>query len=136
MKRFTTRIFLTLAFVATLFVGCATLDPGADPVIVRAEQVQSATRSTIDLVLNEDDSNRGLYAATLPAFHEFCSWLRTPVPWSTTNLPRAIVMQLNLQNAKEAYRKNRNTNAFELILSLNETVLSQANSWSNVFTIK
>lgn len=127
-------VMCALGFV----VGCATLAPGADPFVVRVEQSQTMADVTFDFVLHIDQADRGFWRTNAPAFHNFCSWLRTPVPYSTTNLPRVIALQVNVADLKGAYKTGRtagNSNALYSAWAVLSAAVGQANSWSNIVVI-
>lgn len=128
-----------LAFVAVLlFAACATLQPGADKFVVRVEQTQLGASATLDFVLHLDNADRGYWRSNAPAFHDFCEWLRTPVPIDRATYARALAMQLNVQSLKVAYKANRNggtSNALYLAADVLSMACSQANSWSNILTL-
>lgn len=123
---------VTAAFV---FIGCATLNPGADPFVVRVEQGQTGAKATFDFVLHLDQTDRGFWRTNAPAFHKFCSWLRTPQLYGTQNVPRVVAIQLNVTDLKVAYKQSKttaNSNAlWSAWMVLNEAI-TQANSWSNI----
>lgn len=123
--------------MAFLLTACATLSPTADPLVVRTEQAQTVAKSTFDLVLHQDHADRGFWRTNAPAFHSFCEWLRTPTPYFGTNVPRAIVIQLNVDDAKRAYQAGKtaaNSNALHGVLALLTQVQMQAGSWQFIVT--
>lgn len=129
----------TLMLVAlALLAGCATLNPNADPLVVRAEQAQTLAGPSFDLVLNTDHSNRSFWRTNAPAFHQFCEWLRTPMEYGPSNtVSRAVLIQLNLDDVKLAYKRTKNTgtsNALVLALSVLQTATAQAQSWQTIVT--
>lgn len=134
MKSF--RHFLVaVAITAIVLVGCAKLQPGADPLIVRAEQTEITALATFDLLLNTDDSNRAFYREKAPHFHAFAEWLRAPMPWGGTNLQRSLVLVHNLQNVKATYRKDRsNSNLLTTALLTIQSAMNQASTWNSTIT--
>lgn len=128
---------LITVFIATLIVGCATLNPGADPLVVRTEQTLSAARYTFDFVLNVDNLNRSFWITNAPALHNFCEWLRTPQTYGTNTVARCVVMQLNVDDLKLAYKASKNTgssNALWSAWSVLNAAVDQTVSWSNIIT--
>jgi hypothetical protein len=124
-------------FVSLFIVGCASLTPGADPLVVRVEQGEAGANSTFDLILRLDNSDRGFWKTNAPAFHNFSEWLRTPISYTGTNLPRCVVMQLNVDDLKlnyQAARTSANSNALWIGFSVLDSALSQSLSWSNIVT--
>jgi hypothetical protein len=108
--------------------GCATLQPGANALVVRVEQTQVIAKSTFDLVLNVDNSNRPFWTTNLPAFHGFCEYLRAPVPIDASNsLPRGAAWLWSLDQTKLSYKSSlSSSNALVSALAVVETGLSQA----------
>lgn len=133
------RTFVTLSICLSLFlIGCASLNPGADPLVVRVEQGQAGANATFDFVLREDNANREFWKTNALAFHQFCEWLRTPQTYmGTTNMPRVVVMQLNVDDLKTAYKNSKNTgssNALWSAFSVFSAALGQAASWQSIVT--
>lgn len=126
------KLFSFLA-LATM-IGCATIDQSADPLVVRAEQVETAALSTFDLVLNIDNSNRPFFKANIPQFHEFAEWLREPVP--PDQWPRATAMIKSLHQIKVAYKTNHDQGALTQSISTIEMAMSQASTWMASVTNK
>lgn len=124
--------------VLGICVNCAILKPGADPFVVRVEQTQTIASGAFDVVLRVDNADRGFWRTNAPAFHQFCEWLRTPVPYGPTPVPRCIAMQLNVDDLKLVYKANRDigsSNSLWLVWSVLSTTFSQASSWSNIVTL-
>ena len=121
----------------TLWLGCASITPGADPLVVRTEQTESTAGSTFDMILTIDQADRGLWKSNAPAFHTFCEWLRTPQSYAGTNYPRCVVMQLNVDDLKLAYKASKtagSSNALVSAFTVLSTAISQSTSWSNIIT--
>lgn len=126
--------FSCLALV-TLGLSCATLNPGADAFVVRVEQTQTAAGATFDFILRIDSVDRGFWKTNSPAFHNLCEWMRTPQLYGSNALPRVVVMQLNVDDLKTAYRASRSvgsSNALYSAWQVLQTAFSQASSWSNI----
>ena len=135
----TCRVLALLIVVATLtLVGCATLSPGADPLVVRVEQGQTVANATFDMVLKQDNSNRDFWRTNAPAFHQFCEWLRTPSTYqSTTTVPRCVLIELNVDDLKVAYKASKtasNSNALWTAFGTLSEVITQAQSWNTIVT--
>jgi hypothetical protein len=124
--------------VGITITSCASLAPGADPLVVRVEQTETTAKSTFDLVLNEDNSNRPFWMTNAPAFHAFCEWLRQPQTVEVTNtLPRASAMLLSLDDVKVAYQASKtagNSNLLYTIVATTEAAVSQASAWITIAT--
>lgn len=129
-----------VSLAAIITPGCVTPQPGADPFVIKVEQSQSLANATVQFVLDIDNSNRPFWRTNAPAYHQFCEWLRTPVPWGnppTNTLVRALAIQWNVQEAKLAYKQNRGpegSNTLFAAWSLMNTVINQSVSWSNIVT--
>lgn len=125
--------------VLLLFVcfqlGCASLNPGSDPLIVRTEQAETAAQSTFDFVLSIDNSDRGFWKTNAPAFHQFAEWLRTPTPYQNSTVARCVAMQLNVDDLKLAYKAAKNapnSNALNTAVMVLSTAVNQAAAWKTI----
>jgi hypothetical protein len=130
-------MFMAFAlFVVTIYIGCSHLQPGADPLVVNVERVETVGKSTFDLVLHVDHTDRGFWATNAPAFHSFCDWLRQPITIEATNtLPRASALLLSLDDVKLDYKAARcSSNAVIEALATFQGILNQAIAWSTVVT--
>ncbi len=135
MKRTLSLVGCLLAAPAliALFEGCASLAPGADPVVVRAEQVETIAQSTLNLVVQEDQANRGFWMTNAPAFHSFAEWLRAPMPVDGTNLPRGLAIIKQLDDVKLSYKAGAATsNQVETVITTLQTALTQASAWLTI----
>lgn len=126
------------AVVSIFAAGCVGLQPGADPLVVRVEQTETVAKSTFDLVLGVDDSNRPFFATNAPPFHRFCEWLREPQTVEQTNtLPRCSAMLLSLDDVKLDYKAARvSSNDVFIVLQTVNGAMAQANAWLTVVTNK
>lgn len=70
-----------LSFILPLFLltACASLQPGADPVVVRAEQTRSIAFLIFDTFLKAEHDNRALLAGT-PEIHAAAEHIRINGP--------------------------------------------------------
>lgn len=129
------KLFILLPVVFILWA-CASVAPGNDPVVVRAEQLETDAKATFDLVLNIDNANRGFFATNAAPFHAFCETLRQPVTVDGTNtLPRAAAVLWLLDQDKQSYEQlGGSTNALWSAMSTVSTLISQAGAWSQVVT--
>jgi hypothetical protein len=130
------KLCLSVSCILVL-IGCATLSPNADPFVVRVEQTQNTAKATFDFVLRVDNADRGFWETNAPAFHNFCEWLRTPLFYdlNNTNVPRCVLMQLDVQDVKLKYKSSRddgNSNALYTVWVALDTALRQSSSWSNI----
>jgi hypothetical protein len=133
-----------LGAAAMMLAACAHLQPGADPLVVRAEQTETVAKGSFDFVLNFDNADRGLWRSNAPAFHAFCEWLRQPMPYAglgvgvgVTELPRDAVMLLQFDDIKMAYKGSRATsNALDEAIITLSSFAKQASAWSTIITNK
>lgn len=105
------------AAVMLLLSGCATILPGHDPIVVRAEQATQMLYVTSDRFLLWEHTNRDKY----PSFKALADKLRQNVPW---------VLQ-RCRDATQAYKQRRDAaNKRVLVISLAsvETMLHEAQS--------
>lgn len=123
-----------IAAIICLFVGCATLQPGADPLVVRAEQLETAAEASFQLVVSVDNSDRGFWMTNAPAFHNFAEWLRAPVALNgNTNEPRGLGMILLVDSAKMAYLSNKSqSNVLITAISDLQAAAVQADAWATI----
>lgn len=106
---------LPVLIFAGILSGCATILPGHDPLVVRAEQATQLLYVTTDRLLAWEHANRG----QVPHLKPVCDRLRQNVPW---------VLQ-RCRDATLSYKKSRNDlSKRTLVLSLAsvETSLSEA----------
>jgi hypothetical protein len=116
-------------------IACASLNRGADPLVVRVEQGESLAMPTFELILHEDNANRAFWMTNAPAFHNFAEWLRTPTRYNGTNVSRSDAMQFNVDDLKMAYKGAKtagNSNALYTAFGVLEEVVSQGTSWRNI----
>jgi len=105
------------AAVMLFLSGCATILPGHDPIVVRAEQATQMLYVTSDRFLLWEHTNRNKY----PGFKVLADKLRQNVPW---------VLQ-RCRDATQAYKQRRDAaNKRVLVISLAsvETMLHEAQS--------
>lgn len=128
-------LLVSLVVLSGLGMKCATVAPGNDPFVVRVEQTQTAASGAFDLVLGVDQVDRGFWKTNAPAFHDFCSWLRSPAVYRGTNAPKIVVIQLNVEDLKLSYKNNRGpgtSNALWTAWSVLDTAFQQASSWTTI----
>lgn len=117
--------------------GCAHLQPGANPIVVRVEQAETSAKASFVMALNTDNMDRGFWRTNAPAFHGFCEWLRVPTPYGTNTLPRYRALLLSLDDVKLDYKAARaSSNQLYTALVTFESVATQAGSWLNILTNK
>lgn len=128
------RLLLLIPFV---FIGCQTLNPGADAFVVRVEQTQMGALATFDFIVYMDHANRTFWRTNAPAFHNFAEWLRTPQSYGTSVVSRSVAIQLNVDDMKLAYKASKtaaNSNALWSAWMVLNTAINQSLSWSNIIT--
>lgn len=134
------KLFLVLMFA---LAGCATLQPGADPIVVRAEQLQTTAEGAFDLVLSVDHADRGFWKTNAPAFHSFAEYLRVSVAAEgipgRAEMPRYIAAQFALDNAKLAYKAAKGASSsnalFSAIISM-DALAQQSLAWRTIVSTK
>lgn len=121
-----------------IFSGCAHVAPGNDPIVVNVERTETVAKSTFDMVLSVDNSQRDFFRTNAPAFHNFCEWLRQPQTIEQTNtLPRAAALLISLDDVKLDYKAARvSSNEVFTALAAVNSAMNQANSWLTVVTNK
>ncbi len=86
-----------LLMITALLAGCAGLDPGADPVVVRAEQSAQIATDTFDVFLKFEYENSDLLKKITPEFHKAAELIRrNGKGWILT-----------LRNVTKSYKQNR-----------------------------
>lgn len=126
MKNSKCRIHAGLLAAIWLLAGCTTLQPNADPVVVRAEQSIQVAFATLDTFLKVDHANRELFKTSLPEVHKFAEYLRAPV--GNPPAPRGISYIESAVKVKNAYKLNRTAeNKASLVTALAtlETLIQQ-----------
>lgn len=88
MKR-NPRIAAALAVVLVLS-GCATVAPGEDKILVRAQQTYETARETANLLFTIEDQHEALLESKLPGTHAVVEKLRVRVREELPKLLRAI----------------------------------------------
>lgn len=130
---------ISLGFGAgCLLSGCAHVQPGSDPLVVRVEQTETAAQSTLSLVLETDQLDRSLWRAQAPGFHSFCESLRIPTEYQVTNtLPRYRVALLTLDDVKLDYQAGKASGSdLTTALTVLQGIETEATAWLNVMTNK
>ena len=127
-------IACTSVLILTVTPGCAPLQPGADPIVVETERTEIVAKSTFDLILHVDNSNRPYFATNAPAFDELCQWLRQPQTIEGTNTqPRAAALILSVDDVKLDYKAGRtSSNALWVACTTLQGLVNRAQAWSNV----
>jgi hypothetical protein len=87
--------------------GCASILPGHDPVVVRAEQSLQIAFTTFDTFLKLEHDNKARVKEKVPEVHKFAEWLREPVQFEGKSVPRGVSIIQSANNVKTAYKRNR-----------------------------
>lgn len=123
---------LILSPVAIEF-GCANVKyaPGADPLVVETEALETRAQNGFDLVLHADDANRDFFRTNAPGFHGACEWLRSPIAYhGTVTVARAQCIILQLDDVKKDYKSGRaNSNQLAAASSILSSALTQVQIW-------
>ncbi|MEQ2008125.1 MAG: hypothetical protein ABMA26_15110 [Limisphaerales bacterium] len=93
-----------LALLCLVLTGCATLQPGADPLVVRCQQAEATAFATFDTFVHLVADHETKVRATVPAAYTFAEWLRAKGPDGT---PRGLAMISSLGNVRRAYAASR-----------------------------
>lgn len=120
---------------ALLWVGCNTVQPGSDPILVRTQQVETASKSTFELLMKIDSIDRGFWRTNAPAFHNFVEDLRTLTPYKGKEVRRWRAALLDVNDVKLAYQQGKaDSNALFSVTYALETALNKANAWITIVT--
>lgn len=127
---------LVLATVVTLgVVACAKLLPGANPLVVRAEQTESEAYNTFDEFLKLDDianANSEVTKTWQPA-HVFAQYLRKPVQSGTNTVPFGVATVLSLDSVKLAYvAGTSSSNSLVTAIGVVEAVIGQVGQYTTL----
>jgi len=100
---------LVISSLLACSVGCQALTPGkpapgADPVVVHAQQFEDAARVTIKSFIHITAQNKEDIKRLLPAVYQFAEKLKVIQPDGN---PLGISVILSVDNTLEAYKKNR-----------------------------
>lgn len=140
------KLSLALAAVAAaVIIGCGTIQQGHDPLIVRVEQAETMAADTFDTVLRLNSVNRPFWRTNLPAFHEYCEWLRETQAVTfrlrSSNAPggfvtrtaiatRSSAMVIELNEVKHEYRAGKaSSNTLWGVYSALNSALAKASEW-------
>lgn len=105
---------------AIILSGCASVEPGNDPLIVRSEQTAQIALSTFDALFNIEYSNREWIDAYAPMMRDRVNHLRDYAP----------VALKSLRTATAEYRSERSevtASKLQAVLSSIASGLSEAN---------
>ena len=124
-------LLLAAIMSASILCGCAPLAPGSRAIVVRAEQSITVANSTFDTAVHIDDANRSFWRTNLPAFHQFCEWLRAPVVIAplTNSFPRGLAIVRSADLVKNEYKSSNSTNDYAALinsLAIVESATTQA----------
>nr|WP_294577598.1 hypothetical protein [uncultured Rhodopila sp.] len=124
-------------------IGCASLAPGADPLVVRVEQTETMGQTAMDLVVKVEAANLGFWRTNAPGFVTFAEWLKQPQTVDGTygtygtnvTLPRGLALVWSLDQVKQAYEAGRaGSNDVVTAMTALAAATTQAQSWLMVTT--
>ena len=101
-----------------LLLGCAPLQPGADPIVVRAEQTTAIAPDTFDLFLRVERQQEAALYKLNPKIHDYANLIRREAPqWISTarHLTKAYK-----SSRTEASKANLGTIVSLLLTSISE----------------
>lgn len=115
------------SFSALMLTGCSTVAPGSDPLVVRAQQVETTAYSAFDTLLKIDNANRAFFATNAPGVHAFAEQLRQPVMDGTNATRQGLLWVTQLDRITQAYETNgASSNAVESAISVVNTAIIAA----------
>jgi hypothetical protein len=110
-----------------LIEGCSTVSPGQDPLVVRAQQVETNAFSTFDFFLKVDNNNRAFFESNAPAVHAFAEQLRQPVMDGTNQTRLGLLWITQLDRITQAYiNGGGSSNAVEAAIATISSATSAA----------
>lgn len=115
------------SFSALMLTGCSTVAPGSDPLVVRAQQVETTAYSAFDTLLKIDNANRAFFATNAPGVHAFAEQLRQPVLDGTNQTRQGLLWITQLDRITQAYETNgASSNAVEASIAVLQTAIISA----------
>lgn len=102
---------LALCALAFTLAGCSTIDKGADPIEVRAEQTISIATTTLDTFMTLELKNEALVKEKAPEAYKVAVWLAAPVTVDGKTLARGLSLIQSATNARRAYKSSRGPEA-------------------------
>ena len=131
-------MLLGLGLLTVAFTGCAKLQPGADPLVVRTEQLETTAYSTFDTFLKLDDvamANTTVAPTWTTSAHPFAVYLRKPITVGTNTLPFGIASVLSLDTIKVSYQSGTtSSNALLSAITVLETTVQQASQYTSLIS--
>lgn len=82
--------YLLLLTIPTIGVGCAAVQEGSDPVVVRAQQAQSLSLQILDSFVLYEYNNRGALLAVSPEIKKAADNVRKRAPMAFESLSNAL----------------------------------------------
>ena len=113
------KIFVVLFLAGS--IACATLQPGADPLLVRAEQVEKTSFAITNAFVTLEDQNQAVLESKVPGIHKAAEKVRETVPGALRILHTSI----------DTYRaaKVKDASTLSIALSVVETDVAEAQKW-------
>lgn len=120
MRRYSVRAAALLA-VVVLVVGCASVAPGSDPILVRGEQSLSVSFAILDSFVRVEYNNRSLVQAKAPQLSALAEQIRRNAPALLRTATQAVDMYRALKTPAAQ-------DAMFVALSQPEALAAQASS--------
>jgi hypothetical protein len=131
-------LFAILVCLVMLLSACVKLKPGADPLVVRTEQLETTAYSTFDTFLKLDDvamANSTVEPTWSESAHPFATYLRKPITVGTNTVPFGIASVLSLDTIKLSYQSGESSsNALLSAITVLETTVSQASQYTSLIS--
>lgn len=126
--------FLAVILLAVSLAGCSTLNPNADPVLVRTEQVERVAFDTFDTYVRLVAAHEAKVKQVAPVAYQFAEWLRAKGP---DGKPRGIAMVKSLDATRRAYKANRSAaNKASLLSALAVIESALAETQKHLLTVQ
>lgn len=117
----TKRSLVAFCLLLCLAVGCATVKPGADPVLVRAQQTYATAVNSCDLLFNLELDNRALIESKLPGTHAAVDKIKV-------NAKKYLPELLKATDSYSVAKTAENANALTIALAVIEDILRDVQS--------
>lgn len=113
------KLLMLAMIVVMTSMGCRTVKPGNDVIVVRAEQAQDMAFETIVTFLKLEHSQRAVVKQKWPKVHAFAEFLREDIQIGEVKMSRGFTYVVSMNNVKLAYKVNKTEeNRMQLIASI------------------
>lgn len=121
-----------LAAGVTLLTGCGgvQLEPGEDPIVVRAEQTIDGAQATIIHFLTHEHKFRDVYRAEFPHVHGWAEGLRVKIPNTGERVYEAAIK--NARGTLLAYKQSKSqpdADALDVAIAVLQDIVVQAGKY-------